>query len=141
MVYVFWCVDEAPKNRFSQYHPLSKKEYKHLTGEDVRLQQSVIDTPAGQRFYGWFDNWIDEHASRAHLKGISVIQLFIGCKSGQHRSVAFACRCATLREPCHETVITSHRDRTHWITTVEVVRERAVAERAETMLVRYAREP
>lgn len=83
------------------------REYKLLTGEDEGLQQAIFETERGQRTFETFACWVDGHVSRARSLGAPAsLRLFVGCKSGQHRSVALLCRFARLREvetgPCRE---------------------------------------
>ena len=97
-------------------HPLARnREYKPLTGEDVGLQQAIFETERGQRTFEAFACWVNAHIGRARSLGTDSLRLFVGCKSGQHRSVALLCRFARLREvetgPCETAVVVSHRDR------------------------------
>ena len=102
-------------------NPKSNRSYKSLTGEDVGLQQAIFDNDRGRRTLEAFVSWVDVHAGRARHLGSGTLSLFVGCKSGQHRSVALVCRFARLREveagPCETTVVVSHRDRDRWVTT------------------------
>ena len=97
------------------------REYKPLTGEDVGLQQAIFGTERGQRTFEAFVCWVNAHVGRARSLGADSLRLFVGCKSGQHRSVALLCRFARLREveagPCETVVAVSHRDREKWVTT------------------------
>ena len=97
-------------------HPLARnREYKPLTGEDVGLQQAIFETERGQRTFEAFACWVNAHIGRAQNLGTDSLRLFVGCKSGQHRSVALLCRFARLRKvetgPCETAVVVSHRDR------------------------------
>ena len=83
------------------------REYKLLTGEDEGLQRAIFETERGQRTFEAFACWVDGHVSRARSLGTPAsLRLFVGCKSGQHRSVALLCRFARLRAvetgPCSE---------------------------------------
>ena len=83
------------------------REYKLLTGEDEGLQRAIFETERGQRTFEAFACWVDGHVSRARSLGTPAsLRLFVGCKSGQHRSVALLCRFARLRAvetgPCRE---------------------------------------
>ena len=64
------------------------REYKPLTGEDVGLQQAIFETERGQRTFEAFACWVNAHIGRARNLGTDSLRLFVGCKSGQHRSVA-----------------------------------------------------
>ena len=83
------------------------REYKLLTGEDEGLQRAIFETERGQGTFDAFACWVDGHVSRARSLGAPAsLRLFVGCKSGQHRSVALLCRFARLRAletgPCSE---------------------------------------
>ena len=83
------------------------RDYKLLTGEDEGLQRAIFETERGQGTFDAFACWVDGHVSRARSLGTPAsLCLFVGCKSGQHRSVALLCRFARLRAletgPCSE---------------------------------------
>ena len=78
-----------------------------MTGEDEGLQRAIFETERGQGTFDAFACWVDGHVSRARSLGTPAsLCLFVGCKSGQHRSVALLCRFARLRAletgPCSE---------------------------------------
>ena len=102
-------------------NPKSNRAYKSLTGEDVGLQQAIFDNDRGRHMFDAFVAWVHAHAGRARNLGLDSLRLFVGCKSGQHRSVALLCRFVRLIDtsPCETvmSVVVSHRDRDHWVTT------------------------
>lgn len=104
-------------------NPRSHRAYKHLTGEDKALQRQILDSERGQLAYKRFDAWLDAHMTRARLGGLTLLRLFVGCKSGQHRSVSIVCRCGEMRAgDSSQAVEVSHRDRAHWVTTALMVK-------------------
>jgi hypothetical protein len=103
-------------------NPKLRRAYKHLTGEDNELQRQILETERGQLTYEHFDRWLDAHITRARLSGLATLQLYVGCKSGQHRSVSVVSRCGDLRADDSTSgndvsVCISHRDRDHWVTS------------------------
>ena len=105
-------------------NPKSNRAYKHLTGEDDELQRQILESARGRLMYAHFDRWLDAHISRARRGGLANLRLFVGCKSGQHRSASVVCRCGALRADDGKSasgkgvsVRISHRDRDHWVTS------------------------
>ena len=100
-------------------NPKSHRAYKHLTGEDNELQRQILETARGRLAYVHFDRWLDAHITRARLSGLPTLRLYVGCKSGQHRSVSVVSRCGDLRADDSKgvSVCISHRDRDHWVTS------------------------
>jgi hypothetical protein len=106
-------------------NPKSHRAYKHLTGEDCELQRQILDTERGKLTYKRFEHWLDAHIACATLSGRTLLRLYVGCKSGQHRSVSIVCRCGDTRAGTPGQTVdvsVSHRDRAHWVTTALMVK-------------------
>jgi hypothetical protein len=106
-------------------NPKSHRAYKHLTGEDRELRGQILESERGRLACKRFDDWLDAHIARARLGELKSLRLFVGCKSGQHRSVSIVCRCGEMRagDPGQAAEVSiDHRDRTHWVTTALMVK-------------------
>ena len=91
-------------------NPFYDPEMRHLTGEDPKVRDYVLDHPITRDFLkAWF-HMLDVVMPGYIKEGKSHLSIAIGCTGGQHRSVAIANATAQHLAAGGYRVTTSHRD-------------------------------
>ena len=91
-------------------NPYYIPELKHQTGNDVAVQEYVMQSPLAKNFYQYLYLLIEVALPGYIKEGKSSLTIAIGCTGGQHRSVTIANRLAHDLKNNEYPVSVHHRD-------------------------------
>ncbi|MDO4855270.1 MAG: RNase adapter RapZ [Limosilactobacillus gorillae] len=91
-------------------NPYYIPELKHQTGNDVAVQEYVMQSPLAKNFYQYLYSLIEVALPGYIKEGKSSLTIAIGCTGGQHRSVTIANRLAHDLKNNEYPVSVHHRD-------------------------------
>ncbi len=91
-------------------NPYYIQELKHQTGNDVAVQEYVMQSPLAKNFYQYLYSLIEVALPGYIKEGKSSLTIAIGCTGGQHRSVTIANRLAHDLKNNEYPVSVHHRD-------------------------------
>lgn len=91
-------------------NPFYDPEMRHLTGEDPKVRDYVLDHPITKDFLAAWFHMLDVVMPGYIKEGKSHLSIAVGCTGGQHRSVAIANATARHLAAGGYRVTTSHRD-------------------------------
>lgn len=92
-------------------NPFFVEELRHLTGQNAKVSDYVLDDADGQRYLELLNGFLAYCLPRFEREGRSYLTVAIGCTGGQHRSVAVAEAVAKyLQTSAVRQVEISHRD-------------------------------
>ena len=91
-------------------NPYYIPKLKHQTGNDVAVQEYVMQSPLAKNFYQYLYSLIEVALPGYIKEGKSSLTIAIGCTGGQHRSVTIANRLAHDLKNNEYPVSVHHRD-------------------------------